>query len=107
MSITVNITEDTITVTPSENNVTVTVSGAVIVTTSTKSRVQASSFSGADGDTGRAYTHSGTINSHLLFINSNLLDASTEYSLSTVTNANDTITITGALFDDEVVFLWE
>lgn len=68
-------------------------------------------FSGSSGASGRAITISGVeIRSNaFIFIGYRLLDAGStpaEYSVSTVTTASDTLTIAGALFDDDVVLIW-
>ena len=71
-------------------------------------RKTGSEFSGSDGDTNRAETYAFTISSSaVVSIGGKILDPSTEFSLSTSVVANDTLTVTGALFDDEVILLWQ
>jgi len=74
-------------------------------------RVLGSSFSGNSGDTGRSYTFpTGLGTKQIVAVGSSsgaltILDTD-GYSLSTTTNTNDTLSITGELFDDEVVIVW-
>lgn len=71
-------------------------------------RVLGSSFTGSTGDSSRDYTYAFTVNGkEIVSVGGRILDPSTDYSLSTNSVSNDTITITDALFDDEVVLLWQ
>ena len=76
-------------------------------------RVLGSAYSGSTGDTGRSYTHSIILKAKALIAVGGAggaltpLDPDGGYSLSTTVIANDTLTITQRLFDDEVVIIWQ
>lgn len=78
-----------------------------------RERVLGSSFSGSDGATGRSYTYSSSLGTlQLVAVGTStgvltILDSSGGYSLSTTTNTNDTLTITGELFNDDAVIVWQ
>lgn len=116
--VTISDIENNVTISETANTITITepISTVTITDASTyapsgpgvRTRIAGSSFSGSSGSSGRVYTHTATITSNaIVAIGRNFLDPESDYSLSTTTNTNDTITITNELFDDEVVLLWQ
>lgn len=70
-------------------------------------RKTGSQFTGTQPNTGRSITLPQSIRSNaLVFLGRTILDTNGDYTLSTVTLANDTITINLPLFDDDVMLLW-
>lgn len=77
-----------------------------------RTRVNGSSFSGGSGSTGRSYQFGFSLTGKELVAVGGAggrltpLDPTGGYSLSTTTQTNDTLTIAGELFDDEVIIVW-
>jgi hypothetical protein len=81
--------------------------GTVRINDMTRYRYPGNTFSGADGTIGRSLVHVKTISDNaLVTVGGKPLDT-TEFSLSTTTVANDTITIVGYIFDSDVMLLWD
>lgn len=100
----ISIAENNTTVVPSETTTIVDIGPAVFNDRGFGQRYRAtgSDFDGSDGDTGRSYAFSSSLGSYtLVMINGRVLDPTTEYSVS-----DTTLTVTGPLFDDEVVLVW-
>jgi hypothetical protein len=73
-----------------------------------RTRKNGSDFTGSTGGTGRTYVHTSGISlKNLVMVSGKTLDPNTEYSLTTTSVVNDTLVITGPLFDEEVVVLWQ
>lgn len=70
-------------------------------------RVLGSSFSGSEGSS-RTYVRSTSFNTSaaIVVLNYRPLDPSTDYSFSTTTNTNDTITFLVDLYNYDVVIIW-
>lgn len=106
-TVTVNNTTNSVDVTQSTNQVDITL-GTIVGTNLTCYSYNGSDFSGADGASGRSKTITNTRISTSAFvgIGYRLLIPSVEFTISTTSTTNDTITITGALYNQDSVLIW-
>jgi hypothetical protein len=101
--VTVSDTEISVDITETPIDVTV----AVSVPEGASRQVWAgSAFSGASDDTDRYIVHTESISDNALISMGLRILLPSEYTLSTVTNVNDKLTINKPLSDDDTVVLW-
>jgi hypothetical protein len=104
-SVIATTTENSVVVTTTPNTITINDSvaiGASLV----KHRYLGTAFTGNSGDPFRSITLAGPISSSAFVILGKAVLDDPEYSLSTTSLTNDTITINTNLFNDDVVLLW-
>jgi hypothetical protein len=95
----------TVTITPSVVNISIS-QGVTQLNAMTKTSLTGSDFSGVAG-VDRSYTHTEGISVNAIISVGGRFLLPGEYSLSTVTAGNDTITVHLFLEDDDVVLIWD
>lgn len=106
-TVTVSSTENQVDVTQSTSQVDISV-GTIVGVNQTRYRYLGSEFSGSNGAANRALVSASVVfgSSAIIAVGFRLLDPASEYVISTTSATNDTLTITGMLFNDDVVLVW-
>jgi hypothetical protein len=105
-TLTVTSDSETVTVTPAVSTVTVVTNGQA-GTPQIRYRYVGAEFTGANGDAERTKKMTYAIrNNSIIVLGYRVLDPNIDYSISTTTISNDTLTLHVPLDDTDVVMLW-